>query len=261
MMLRRVLFALLLLIGALSSTVAADTVTFMGTSRDLSGKPVMLTGKLTKPQGKGDFPAVILLHGCGGIKSREDVWVKRFVNWGYVAFQVDSFTPRGHTNICSSVRIIPPKTRAQDAHDARSYLGGLPFVDRNRIAVMGWSHGGWTTLHTISEKIRIEKRGDPFQAAVAFYPYCNISLEDLRAPLLILIGERDDWCPAAMCSNMMPSGKTANEVILKIYPGAYHGFDWKGKDFTYKGHRFLYDPAATNDAIVQVQNFFEKYLQ
>jgi dienelactone hydrolase len=261
MMLRRVLFALLLLIGAMSSTLAADTVTFMGTSTDPRGKSVVLTGKLTRPQGKGEFPAVVLLHGCGGIKSREDVWVKRLVKWGYVTLQVDSFTPRGHTNICSSVRIIPPETRAQDAHDARSYLGGLPFVDRNRIAVMGWSHGGWTTLHTISEKIRIEKRGDPFQAAVAFYPYCSISLEDLRGPLLILIGERDDWCPAAMCSNRMPSRKTANEVILKIYPGAYHGFDWKGKDFSYKGHRFLYDPAATNDAIVQVQNFFEKYLQ
>ena len=29
----------------------------------------------------------------------------------------------------------------------------------------------------------------------------------------------------------------------------------------YKGHRLLYDPAATADAIVQVQNFLEKYLQ
>jgi dienelactone hydrolase len=260
-MLRRILFAMLLLIGTAHSAAAADTVTFMSTSRDQRGNPVMLTGKLTKPQGKGEFPAVVLLHGCGGIKSREDVWVERLANWGYVAFQVDSFEPRGHTNICSSTRIIPPTTRAQDAHDARSYLGGLPFVDRNRIAVMGWSHGGWTTLYTISEEIRIQKRGDPFQAAVALYPYCDISLEDLRVPLLILIGKRDDWCPADMCSNMMPSGKTANEVILRIYPGAYHSFDWEGKDFIYKGHRFLYDPAATADAIVQVQNFLKKYLQ
>jgi dienelactone hydrolase len=252
---------MLLLIGTAYSAAAADTVTFMGTSTDLSGKPVMLTGKLIKPQGRGEFPAVILLHGCGGIKSREDVWVNRLVKWGYVTLQVDSFEPRGHQNICSSTRIIPPKTRAQDAHDARSYLGGLPFVDRNRIAVMGWSHGGWTTLHTISKKILIQKRGDSFQAAVAFYPYCDIFLEDLRAPLLILIGKRDDWCPAAMCSNMMPTGKTANEISLKIYPGAYHGFDWEGMDFIYKGHRFLYDPAATADAIVQVQNFLEKYLQ
>ena len=200
-MLKRVFLSILLFIGTLSSAVSADTVTFMGLGRNLLGDPVKLAGKLIKPGGKGPFPAVVMLHGCGGIKSREDVWVKRIVNWGYVALQVDSFTPRGHTNICSSTRIIPPKTRAQDAHDARSYLGGLPFVDRNRIAVMGWSHGGWTTLHTISEKIRIQKRRDSFQAAVAFYPYCNIPLKDLRAPLLILIGERDDWCPAAMCSS------------------------------------------------------------
>ena len=259
-MLGRVFFALLLFIGTAYSAAAAETVTFMGTSRDLSGKPVMLTGRLTKPQGKGEFPAVILLHGCGGIQSREALWVKQLINWGYVTLQVDSFEPRGHTNICSSTHIIPPKTRAQDAHNARSYLARLPFVDRNRIAVMGWSHGGWTTLHTISKKIRIQKRGNSFQATVAFYPYCDIPLEDLRTPLLILIGKLDDWCPAAMCSNRIPSRKSANEIILKIYPGAYHGFDWEGKDFTYKGHRFLYDPAATNDAIVRVKNFLAKYL-
>jgi len=260
-MLRKVLFAILLFIGTLSSAVSADTVTFVGSSRNFLGNPVKLSGRLTKPEGIGPFPAVVMLHGCGGIQSREDVWVKRLVNWGYVTLQVDSFGPRGHTNICSSVRIIPPKTRAQDGHDARSYLGGLPFVDRNRIAVMGWSHGGWTTLHTISKKIRIQKRRDSFQAAVAFYPYCDIPLEDLDTPLLILIGKRDDWCPADKCSYMMPSQKAANEVVLKIYPRAYHGFDWEGKDFTYKGHRFLYDPVATADAIVQVKNFFEKYLQ
>ena len=260
-MLRRVLFGMLLLIGTLSSAVSADTVTFMGSSRNLLGNQVKLLGKLTEPGGKGPFPAVVMLHGCSGIKSREDVWAERLASWEYVALQVDSFTPRGHKNLCGHPRTIPPDTRAQDAHDASSYLDGLPFVDHKRVAVMGWSHGAWTTLHTISEKTRIEKRGDPFKAAIAFYPYCNILLEDLSSPLLILIGKRDDWCPADKCSDMMPSRKATHEVILKIYPGAYHCFDWEGMDKVYKGHRLLYDPAATADAIFQVKEFLAKYLQ
>ena len=260
-MLKRVLFATLLLIGTLSSAVNAETVTFMGLSKNLRGNPVKLSGKLTKPGGKGPFPAVVMLHGCSGIKSREDVWAKRLKNWGYVALQVDSFTPRGYRNLCGHPRTVPPDTRAQDAHDAGSYLKGLPFVDGKRIALMGWSHGAWTTLHTISENIRIENRGDPFRVAVAFYPYCNIPMEDLSSPLLILIGNRDDWCPADKCSDMMPSRKTAHEVILKIYPEAYHCFDWEGMDKIYKGHRLLYDPAASADAIIQVREFLAKYLQ
>jgi len=261
MRLRRVLCALLLLIGALSTTVAADTVEFMGSSRDLLGNPVKLTGKLTKPPGKGPFPAIVLLHGCSGMKNREGLWVERLKDLGYVALQVDSFTPRGHKSICGYSHTIHPDTRARDAYDASSYLGGLPFVDRNRIALMGWSHGGWTTLHAIQGKNRIHGLGDDFRAAVAFYPYCDILLEDLSAPVLILIGKLDDWCPADRCSSVIPSRKASHEVILKIYPEAYHCFDWKGMDRVYKGHRLLYDPAAAADAIVQVQNFLEKHLQ
>jgi dienelactone hydrolase len=54
---------------------------------------------------------------------------------------------------------------------------------------MGWSHGGSTTIQTLSYKT-----ADPFQAAVAFYPGCHSPLTGLNAPLLILIGGADD-CP------------------------------------------------------------------
>ena len=68
---------------------------------------------------------------------------------------------------------------------------------------MGWSQGGATTLSVIDQK-----RDDPFRSAVAIYPYCNRMLFDLNAPLLILIGEKDDWTPDNMCSMRMRSGQT-----------------------------------------------------
>lgn len=72
--------------------------------------------------------------------------------------------------------------------------------------------------------------------------------------------EADDWCPASNCSYMMPSGKTEHEIILKIYPGVYHDFDWRGVNKIVKGHRVLYDGKAEADAIARVENFLAKHL-
>ncbi len=99
----------------------------------------------------------------------------------------------------------------------------------------------------------------PFKAAVAFHPYCGKFLDNLSSPLLILIGEKNDW-GALNCSSFMPSKPAKHEVTLKVYPGAYHEFDWKGKDEVHKGHRILYDPVAAGDTIFQVKNFLAKYL-
>jgi dienelactone hydrolase len=257
-----------------SAAFAAEVVSFKGTTKIASGDFVTLTGKLTKPQGDGPFPAVVLMHGCGGIVKYNDDWAERLASWGYVALQVDSLGPRGESEICSNVYRVPFHIRAQDAYDAKSYLSGLPFVDRNRIAVMGWSHGGVTTLASVSKSnyatfaafvttnLEPPQRGDPFRAAIAFYPFCIGQLDDSNAPLLILIGELDTWCPAALCQMKMPSGKTANEVILKIYPGAYHGFDWEGVDLVrLQRHRLLYNPAALADSIVQVKEFLAKQIK
>ena len=57
------------------------------------------------------------------------------------------------------------------------------------------------------------------------------------------------------------AGDTQHEVILKVYPGAYHLFDYEGMNETDDGHRLLYDKAAAADAIIQVKNFLSKHMQ
>jgi dienelactone hydrolase len=125
---------------------------------------------------------------------------------------------------------------------------------------MGWSHGGWTTISVVDQKSE-----DPFRLAIAFYPYCNRTLIGFNAPLLILIGEKDDWTPAGMCTSRMGSVQTGHEVILKVYPDAYHGFDGEGLDMVAAGHdgghRMLYNRAAAADAIIQVRTFLAKHLK
>ena len=253
------IISFLLIIGTVILAEASDIVTFKGTGTTEAGTPLMLAGKLTKPQGNGPFPAVVLLHGCSGIMAnRDELWAERLASWGYVAFQVDSFGPRGLSSVCDDITLLFSiiGKRVQDAYDAKSYLAGLPFVDRNRIGVLGWSHGAMTTLTVIDQK-----RDDPFRSAIAFYPYCSTPLVGFNAPLLILIGEKDDWTPAISCSLKMPSGQTKHEVVLKIYPDSHHGFDGEGFDKKIAGHRLLSNPVAAADAIIQVKTFLTKHLK
>jgi dienelactone hydrolase len=227
-------------------------------------KPIYLTAHIKKPEGDGPFPAVILLHGCGGIiPKRDERWIERLSKLGFVTLQVDSFGPRGIGSVCTysgndAHDII--RKRVTDAYDAKSYLAGLPFVDRRRIAVMGWSHGALTTLQAL-----YQEEEDPFRAAVAFYPSCQRPLTNLNAPLLILIGDADDWTPASRCQAMMPEDKTSPEVILKVYPGAYHGFDLLGANRNVQGsrgmHHLQYQREATEDATLQVSDFLGKHLR
>lgn len=257
-------FVFVCIIFGIAYITSAEKIAFRSNSKTEDGKPLMLTGELQKPDGDGPFPAVVMLHRCSGLEKHKksfDIWAKRLAGWGYVSLQVDSFGPRGNPDVCADLFLIGPKLRAQDAHDAKSYLSGLPFVNPNQIAMIGWSHGGWTVLHTIDAGTYIIKRGDPFRLAIAFYPYCGVPLRNFNAPLLILIGELDDWTPAGMCQLRMPSGNTTPEIILKVYPQAYHAFDLEGLDTYREGHRLLYNQAAANDAIEQVREFLAKHLK
>lgn len=146
-MIKKTIIVVVLVFVCVTTVNAFESVTFRGRSTTESGAPLTLTGRLKKPQGDGPFAAVVLLHGCAGLYSE---WSKkhyarraeRFAQWGYVTLLVDSHGPRGKSNICDSPLSIAPLTRAQDAHDAKSYLAGLSFVDPNRIAVLGELPGG-----------------------------------------------------------------------------------------------------------------------
>jgi dienelactone hydrolase len=230
---------LLLLTAAIAAPARAggpETVHFVSLHRDRA----MLRGFLMKPDGNGPFPTVLLLHGCSGpvtrkgtIAARERTWMKKFVADGYVVLLLDSFNPRGFASICSMRErpLTAEKDRPYDAYAALGWLRAQPYVMADRVAIMGWSHGAMTTLAAISEAMiaEIGWREPGFVTAVAFYPGClDLSKTAYKAtvPLLMQLGEKDDWTPARYCLRLADKvRKEGGTIALDVYKGAYHAFD------------------------------------
>ncbi|HEX3501365.1 MAG TPA: dienelactone hydrolase family protein [Stellaceae bacterium] len=253
--------------------------------------------QLLKPEGAGPFPAVVILHDCSGLGRRSSGsparWARKLVPQGYVVILPDSFTPRGFPEgVCtiSQSQAASPFVRAGDASAALAYLRRQPYVAGNPVGVMGGSHGGSSTLATMVDKGAAP--GSGFAAAIALYPGCGANYGAWRAirrgpggsvsftgtykpaaPLLILIGEKDDWTPAPFCQSLADAAQQAGyPVALKIYPGAMHSFDSnarlnynpernnpnkpEGRGATVGG-----DPTAWADAEQRVAAFFGKYLK
>src|SRR4051794_39773676 len=139
--------------------------------------PSVIDGFLTRPAGPGPFPAIVHLHGCGGLPDDVKhgaihVGSERAAAWGYVVLLVDSFTTRGIDNTCSG----EAAPRVADAYGALAYLARQPFVDASRIAVIGFSAGGVAALSIAEARDfeLFENEGEhAFKAAVAFYPACQ----------------------------------------------------------------------------------------
>lgn len=180
---------------------------------------VSVSGYLARPDGEEPRAAIVLLHTCAGISEHEEMWSKRLVSWGYVVLSVDSFTPRGFDYICDGRigggALTTPWRRALDAYGAKRYLSARSFVDPDRIAVMGMSHGGMTVLEAIKQSTSEGLAMKPFQAAIAYYPLCS-EPESINTPTLILIGSEDSWTPAEFCS--WPAFQTSPR---KIVPHAF----------------------------------------
>ncbi len=93
------------------------------------------------------------------------------------------------------------------------------------------------------------------------------------APLLILIGEKDDWTPAAPCQALADAARAAGTpVSIKVYPGAHHSFDSpnptryvasriNGNAPSGRGATTGGDPQAWADAIREVVAFFGTHLK
>ena len=134
-------------------------------------------------------------------------------------------------------------------------------VRKDQIGLIGHSHGGWTAVRAVQASYGLAARG--LKAAVAYYPLCQPQFDrDVAVPLLILIGDRDDWTPADNCRKLQAAGFTNPGLVDAVYyPNAYHSFDSNAPDRSVAGHRLIFDPSAASDAEARTKAFFAKYLR
>jgi len=248
-----------------------------------NGTPAELDAAIWRQSAPGPHPAIVLLHGCSGLRdtkgklaARDADWGARLAARGYVVLHIDSFAPRGERSLCSQSaerRIRQSVERARDSYAALMYLQSQANVRSDAIILMGWSNGGGTVLWTLSEGSRARPKGltQDFAAGVSFYPGCR-SISQRKdpwrpvAPVLLLVGEADDWTPAAPC--VLLAERTGSLLELKIYPGAYHDFDApdtkirvrKDVGTTATGTATIgTDPAARADALSRVPDFLARF--
>lgn len=233
-------------------------------------RSVTVRAEIYRPLEGGPFPAVIVLHGCGGHDDHHELWAQRLVSWGYVAVVVDSFGSRGFGNICKETTAVTPEMRVSDIYGTAEYLRKIPYVSKNRIGLLGFSHGAWTIMKAVQVKYQLKLFG--VQSAVAYYPYCNPKLDlKIDVPLLVLIGEEDNWTPASLCHELQADEelKKTAPVEMVFYPGAYHGFDrmqgvtevsgWSVGGGV-KKHKIGGNPKAAEDSFKRTKEYFARTL-
>jgi dienelactone hydrolase len=262
----RCLLAIVLLVVA-SISARAQAVRFPSVAVGNVAAGPEISGWLYRPAGEGPFPALVLAHSCAGVLPHTEMWGSLLARWGYATLAPDSFGPRGEKNVCGRGRAVTGQMRVADIAGAIDWLNAQPFVRRNAIGLIGHSHGGWTVMRSVQRSFALAGRG--LRAAVAYYPACNAQFDrDVAVPLLILIGDKDDWTPAEDCRRLQAAGFTQPALVEAVYyPNAYHSFDNRlvgDRTITVadgKSHRLVYDSVAGPDAEARTRAFFEKYLK
>jgi dienelactone hydrolase len=218
--------------------------------------PLTVKGKLKLPviDGLGDsnrtpqhrLPAVLILHGSGGVDSRGDFYARLLNAVGIATLEIDMWEARGLSG--GGDRPPLPIYTYPDAFAALAYLTKREEIDPARIGILGFSWGGFVSMAT-AEALYADSFGDKlrFKAHVAHYPVCygfnNRDIALLQpadekgtrflnltgAPVLIQVGMEDDYDNGAgNCRSLieeLPDPEDRSAVRLGVYPGAYHAWD------------------------------------
>ncbi len=214
------------------SMTLSDEQFLMG---EKNGTPVTLTGVLRLPKpGNDRLPAVILVHGSGGITSYVTDWEQDLNALGVATFIIDCFTPRGIDNTRYDQSRLGRLAMVFDVYRALELLAKHPRIDPSRIAVMGFSRGGQAALYASMK--RFQRMHGPakleFAAYIPFYAQCNTTFRDDEdvsdKPIRLFHGTADDWVSIEPCRAYVQRLKAkGKDVKLTEYAGATHVFDWK----------------------------------
>ena len=211
-------------------------------------------------------PAVILFHGCAGVRPHIDIYARAAAREGFRAFIVDSYEARGWaqayatTLVCAGA-MFWGRERAGDVLAAAWGLGQDPGVDASRIALAGWSHGAWSIMDLMT--MPLERAGeaaladptpeplDGVKSLFLAYPYggpgaLSRSRPWIRAPETYgVVAEKDHLTGQADALRIFDAPRHLEcDVQLWIAPGT-HAFDAPGHEGF--PSPMLYDPDLASE--------------
>ncbi|WP_066016882.1 dienelactone hydrolase family protein [Endozoicomonas atrinae] len=218
------------------------------------------------PTGNGPFPVVLIIPGCEGVKpERAEPRMDWLVKQGYMAVMVDSHTGRGldEDTVCRGYALWGAE-RAGDIYVALEAIRQHPKADTDNIALLGYSHGGWTihdalSYHGNTSYALASVPPDALQsvkAAIVYYPYCGLPSRarytySNPTPLLIINAGKDTTVNPTECEAMANKWITRGLPVRSItYPEAGHGFD-------ISGHKNA-NPTAHQQALSAVAQFLNE---
>lgn len=278
-----------LLLLAAAIVALAAFIAFVRTRGFLSDLPqfrlVTLAARLRRhtrvyrPGGKGPFPAIILLHGCGGPRGVTERYGRLAAQHGVVAYAPDSLALRGICyeealkTVCTGARLRAPE-RAGDVLAVLEMIRRDPRVDSRRIAVAGWSHGAWTLLDLLT--LVREGKAPPslyhlphrslrgVQAALVFYPYSGFPARsrtrDWARGVAVdaILVQGDTVCDETETIRVFERQRAAGaEVDWQVWSGVTHGFD---EDNHVPESGLVFDPEKAKAAEAAFVDFLKRRL-
>jgi dienelactone hydrolase len=209
-------------------------------------------------------PAVIIIHGTGGVDSRGSMYAEALNRVGITAMVVD-FKTGIYTNAFD-------RNRHKYIPMLRSAVDQLKQKGHTRIGVMGMSMGGVITIHSL-----LESSGIDAKAFVALYPNCSMYLPGgqwpkfteqpvKNKPILIMWGDQDDFPDRAACPLLKLASQHWSAEYVS-YPQARHAWDRNAGSvqvpdpLSPSGQlRLEYNAEAHKDSLARIIAFFTKNL-
>jgi carboxymethylenebutenolidase len=214
-----------------------------------------VTSFLVTPEGKGPFPAVIVIQEWWGLNAWVKDQARALAKEGYVALAVDLYRGKVADKQEEAHQLMmgaPPDRIARDLKAAYAWLEARADVKKGKIGSIGWCMGGRYTLDLATKEPRLA-------AAVAYYgapPTDSAAIAAIKAPVLGNFGADDKGpSPEHVKAFEAAMKKAAKAVDIKIYEGAGHAFanvhnPWGG-----------YKETAAKDAWARTTAFLAKYLK
>jgi len=188
---------------------------------------------------RNPVPAVILLHGAGGVlTNREPVYGAQYARMGIAALVIHVYEARNDKGwgFLERVLNITESMFLADAYAGLEYLAKRPEIDGKRVALIGFSYGGMASMYAAYRQVAetYAPNGPRFAAHVSYYGPCIVRFDDSRAtgaPLLMLMGAGDAITDQKRCAQVARDLRHGGTRVRSIvYKGAFHQWDgnWRG---------------------------------